>query len=65
MPATFSPLLLLSLFFVVFCASANILDNYDGNAQKVPFKDDDVLQMYQKWVDTGLSSLMAAFANKR
>jgi hypothetical protein len=52
-------------FFLNKEANAHVLDNYDGNAQKVPIKDDDVLQIYQKWIDTGLSSLMAAFANKK
>jgi hypothetical protein len=58
-------ILLLLCFFSNNEANAHVLDSYDGNAAKVPFKDDDVLQIYQKWVDTGLSSLMAAFANKK
>lgn len=28
-------------------------------------KDEDVVQMYQKWVDTGLSSLMSAMAERK
>ncbi|KAI6195636.1 hypothetical protein M3Y94_01010500 [Aphelenchoides besseyi] len=51
------------LCFVVF-GVADRLDHYDGNAQKVMIEDKDALQIYQKWVDTGLSSLMAAFANR-
>uniref|UniRef100_A0A1I7SGW7 Uncharacterized protein n=1 Tax=Bursaphelenchus xylophilus TaxID=6326 RepID=A0A1I7SGW7_BURXY len=47
--------------------------NLDFDIQKAPgdkyykaeVKDDDILDMYQKWVDTGLSSLMSAVANHK
>uniref|UniRef100_A0A1I7SEN7 Uncharacterized protein n=1 Tax=Bursaphelenchus xylophilus TaxID=6326 RepID=A0A1I7SEN7_BURXY len=32
---------------------------------RADIKDDDVVDMYQKWVDTGLSSLMSAVANHK
>lgn len=57
--------LAVSLLFVTASVQAHRLDHYSGNAEKVPFKDESVLEMYQKWVDTGLSSLMAAFANNK
>ncbi|KAI6226349.1 Protein CBR-MLT-10 [Aphelenchoides fujianensis] len=37
----------------------------DGKATRVAVSDTSTLDIYQKWVDTGLSSLMAAVANKR
>jgi hypothetical protein len=40
-------------------------NDYGGSARRVNIADSEVLMMYQKWVDTGLSSLMAAVANKR
>uniref|UniRef100_A0A1I7SEP0 Uncharacterized protein n=1 Tax=Bursaphelenchus xylophilus TaxID=6326 RepID=A0A1I7SEP0_BURXY len=47
--------------------------NLDFELKKAPgdkyyradIKDDDVVDMYQKWVDTGLSSLMSAIANHK
>ncbi|CAD5214285.1 unnamed protein product [Bursaphelenchus xylophilus] len=35
------------------------------NSYELGVKDDDMLQMYQKWMDTGMSSLMSAVANKK
>jgi hypothetical protein len=61
--------MLISTLLLVFAtfASARIegQNDYGGNARRVNVADKEVLQMYQKWVDTGLSSLMAAVADKR
>ncbi|KAI6238496.1 hypothetical protein M3Y99_00673100 [Aphelenchoides fujianensis] len=69
LPSIRSNCLRLLAFFFVVCLvrpnGADRLENYEGNAQKVLVGDNDVLNIYQKWVDTGLSSLMAAFANRK
>ncbi|CAD5213610.1 unnamed protein product [Bursaphelenchus xylophilus] len=47
--------------------------NLDFEIQRQPgdkyyranIKDDDMMEMYQKWIDTGLSSLMSAIANQK
>uniref|UniRef100_A0A1I7SC79 Uncharacterized protein n=1 Tax=Bursaphelenchus xylophilus TaxID=6326 RepID=A0A1I7SC79_BURXY len=35
------------------------------NSYELSVKDDDMMQMYQKWMDTGMSSLFSAIANKK
>jgi hypothetical protein len=40
-------------------------NDYGGSARRVNVADSDVLMMYQKWVDAGLSSLIAAVADKK
>lgn len=40
-------------------------NDYGGNARRVNVADTEMMQIYQKWVDTGLSSLIAAVADKR
>jgi hypothetical protein len=61
--------MLVSTILLTFAslASAKIegQNDYGGNARRVNMADTEVLQIYQKWVDTGLSSLMAAVADKR
>uniref|UniRef100_A0A1I7SC82 Uncharacterized protein n=1 Tax=Bursaphelenchus xylophilus TaxID=6326 RepID=A0A1I7SC82_BURXY len=35
------------------------------NSYKLQMHDDDMLRVYQKWLDTGISSLFSAIANKK
>lgn len=37
----------------------------DDKFYKSKIADDDYLKLYKKWIDTGLSSLFSAMANKK
>ncbi|CAD5214283.1 unnamed protein product [Bursaphelenchus xylophilus] len=46
--------------------SAEKLKRVEGtNSYELDVKDDDMMVMYQKWMDTGMSSLLSAIANKK
>jgi hypothetical protein len=59
--------LILAFLFCIYGISAKIDDenDYGGNARRVNMADDDIMKIYQKWIDTGLSSLLAAVANQK
>lgn len=64
--SSFNRIIIFLLFFTFgINGKIHTENDYGGSARRVNVADKDVLQLYQKWIDTGLSSLIAAIANQK